>query len=125
MLEILHEYTLQQLVDFPTRLLNTLDLVATNKPSSVLNIRRMAGVSDHDIVLFEVMSKGKLTKQPPRTIYMYDRANLNALREELYTLLMIDDAESPGDNIEQLCSFYGVFLFSSQALLCKYRMVAS
>ena len=37
-------------------------------------------------------------------IYMYDRANLNALREELYTLLMIDDAESPGDNVEQLLS---------------------
>ena len=64
-LEILHDHALQQLVDFPTHLLNTLDLVATNKLSSVLNIHRMAGVSDH-IVLFEVTS----IKQPPRTIYI-------------------------------------------------------
>ena len=107
-LEILYKYALQQLVNFPTHLLNTLDLVATNKPSSILNIHRIAGVSDHNIVLFEVMSKVKLTKQPPRTIYMYDRANWNALREELYTLLMTDDAESPGDNVEQLWSKFKV-----------------
>lgn len=43
----------------------------------------MAGISDHDIVLSEVMSRANLIKQSPRIIYMYDGANMNALREEL------------------------------------------
>ena len=108
-LEILHDHALQQLVDFPTRLSNTLDLVATNKPSSILNIRKTIGVSDHDIVLFEVMSRVKLSKQLPRTIYMYDRANMNALREELHTLLGDDTETSLGEeNIEQLWSKFKV-----------------
>jgi len=87
----LHDHALQQLVDFPTRLLNTLDLVATNKSFSIFGIHKMAGISDHDIVLFKIMTKVKLNKRFPRIIYMYNRANLTALKEELHTLLMIDD----------------------------------
>ena len=62
LLEILRDHALQQLVDFPTHLSNTLDLVATNKPSSILNIRKMTLLSDNDILLFEVMSRVKLSK---------------------------------------------------------------
>ena len=74
-LEILQDHGLQKLVTFPTRQVNMLDLVATNKPSSIINIQSLAGVSDHDIVLFEVRSQVEMIEQPQRTIYMYDRAN--------------------------------------------------
>jgi len=35
---------------------------------------------------------------------MYDRANLNVLKEELHTLLTINDAEILKENVEQLWS---------------------
>ena len=68
------------------------------------NIHSTAGVSEHDTTVFEVMSRIELTKQPPRTIYMYDRANWDALREEQHTLLTTDTTELPGGNVEQLWS---------------------
>ena len=58
-LEILQDHGLQQLVmiTFPTCDFNTLDLVSSNKPSTILNIQSIAGISDHDIVCFEVNAK--------------------------------------------------------------------
>ena len=37
--------------------MNVLDLVATNKPSSLLNIHSTTGVNDHNIVLFEITTR--------------------------------------------------------------------
>ena len=102
-LDILHNHGLQQLVTFPTRQVNTLDLVATNKPSTIINIQSSAGVSDHDMVLFEVRSQVKMIEQPSRTIYMYDRANWDALREELHVALTTDHVDTlEGTDVEQL-----------------------
>ena len=62
-------------------------------------------MSDHDIVLFEVRSKVELIEQPPRTIYIYDKANWGALREELHALLSIDHIDTLEEaNVEQLWS---------------------
>ena len=104
-LEILQDHGLQQLVTFPTRKSNTLDLVSTNRPSFVLNIHSSAGLSDHDIICFEISAKVELTKQIPRSIYMYNKANWNALKEEL-TILLTSDYNDPseGTNTDQLWS---------------------
>ena len=64
-LEILQDHGLQQLVTFPTRYFNTLDLVSSNKPSTILNIQSIAGISDHDIVCFEVNAKVDHIRQIP------------------------------------------------------------
>ena len=69
-LEILQDHGLQQLVTFPTRDFNTLDLVSSNKPSTILNVQSIAGISDHDIVCFEVNAKADHTRQIPQSIYM-------------------------------------------------------
>jgi hypothetical protein len=42
-----------QLIDQPTRLTNTLDLVLTNRPGKVLRTETIPGISDHDIVYTE------------------------------------------------------------------------
>ena len=62
------------------------------------------GVSDHDIVSFEVTARVELREQPPRTIYMYEKANWDSLRDELQALLEMDATESAGQNVEQLWS---------------------
>ena len=88
-LEILQDHGLQQPVIFSTCNFNTLGLVSSNKPSTILNIQSIAGISDHDIVCFEVNANlVDHTRQIPRSIYMYNRANWNAPKEELYTLLV-------------------------------------
>ena len=102
-LEILQDHGLQQLVTFPTCDFNTLDLVSSNKPSTILNIQSIAGISDHDIVCFEVNAKVDHTRQIPRSIYMYNRANWNALKEERYTLLTSDHIGTFEEtNVEEL-----------------------
>jgi len=43
-------------VDFPTRLTNVLDLFITNIPSLILSCKPLPDISDHEIVLTEVLT---------------------------------------------------------------------
>ena len=49
-IEILNDHHLEQLVHFPTREKNTLDLIITSLPSQFLDIQSPDRLSDHDIV---------------------------------------------------------------------------
>ena len=49
-IENLNDYHLEQLVHFPTREKNTLDLIITTLPSQFLDIQSSDTLSDHDIV---------------------------------------------------------------------------
>ena len=50
LIEILNDHHLEQLVHFPTREKNTLDLIITSLPSQFLYIQSPDRLSDHDIV---------------------------------------------------------------------------
>ena len=50
-LSAFQELGLAQIVDFPTRLHNTLDLFLTNRPSMISNCTPLPGVSDHEMIL--------------------------------------------------------------------------
>ena len=49
-IEILNDHHLEQLVHFPTKEKNTLDLIITSLPSQFLDIQSPDRLSDHDIV---------------------------------------------------------------------------
>ena len=49
-LQLLARTGMEQLVDFPTRGDNTLDIIITNRPSLINRCEGMPGLSDHDIV---------------------------------------------------------------------------
>ena len=49
-IEILNDHHLEQLVHFPTRERNTLNLIITSLPSQFLDIQSPDRLSDHDIV---------------------------------------------------------------------------
>ena len=49
-IEILNDHHLEQLLHFPTREKNTLDLIITSLPSQFLDIQSPDRLSDHDIV---------------------------------------------------------------------------
>ena len=52
-LEMIQNCNLDQVVKFPTRLDNTLDLFLTNRPSLINRCTPIPGIADHDIVFIE------------------------------------------------------------------------
>jgi hypothetical protein len=65
-MDIINNNALSQLIDQPTRLTNTLDLVLTNRPGKVLRTETIPGISDHDIVYTEFDFRPVKLKQKPR-----------------------------------------------------------
>ena len=80
-LETFNECNLEQIVEFPTRGLNILEIVATNRPNLVNKCEPIAGISDHDTaVLLDVDCHAKKVKQAKRKIYAWNKANITNLK---------------------------------------------
>ena len=83
LLEIIDEHGLTQLVKAPTTDDNILDLVLTNNVNIINNVRVVPGISDHDMVLFEVNLACRRKKPVRRKIYMRKRADTTHIEKEL------------------------------------------
>lgn len=82
-LSCLSDNGLEQMVDFPTRYSNTLDIFATNRPSFVQKCKPMPGLSDHSIIFTENYVSASRTKPVKRKIYLWKKANLTSLKKDL------------------------------------------
>ena len=49
----------------------------------VTNINVESGMSDHNLVVFDVNLKPTIIKKPPRCVYMFTRGNMSAVRNDL------------------------------------------
>ena len=85
LLEIAQDHCLSQVVNIHTREDKTLDLLLTNSPSPVNQVKGMPpiGKADHDIVYVEYDIKAKHIQQAPRKIFLYNRADMDGLRDHL------------------------------------------
>ena len=84
LLEISNDFGLEQIVREPTRINNTLDLFFTTNPTLVERSTIVPGISDHDgIPKITTSCKPRVIKQKPHKIYMYHKANIQALKEDL------------------------------------------
>ena len=63
-LDLLDKLDLTQLVDFPTRALNTLELLFTNRPSLIHELTPHPGISDHDSICFARIDCQAQIKRP-------------------------------------------------------------
>ena len=79
-LDALANTGLQQIVNFPTKNNNTLDVALTNCPSLVKQCVGMPGASDHDIVFVETSSCALCHKPASRKIILWKHANFNNIR---------------------------------------------
>ena len=70
----------------PTRGQNILDLFFTTNPTLVENVSIIPGLSDHDIVLAKVNAKPEISKQVPRTILLYKKADWDQLKQSMRDL---------------------------------------
>jgi hypothetical protein len=64
-IDTLDDLGLSQIVEVPTRGINTLDLVITNHPSKIIRAETLPGISDHDIV-FVAFDMIPMKKNPTR-----------------------------------------------------------
>jgi len=76
----------------PTRVQNTLDLLFTTHPDSILSCYPVPGliISDHDSVLATIQTPNCRTKKPPQTIYLYKSADWDTIKEELCIISILN-----------------------------------
>ena len=81
--EFLDDQGLTQLVEEPTRLDNTLDLLITSNPTLITKNTVVPGVSDHDCPVIEVQLKPLRHRQRPRNIMQYNNADWDKFRDHM------------------------------------------
>ena len=81
-IEILNDHHLEQLVHFPTREKNTLDLIITSLPSQFLDIQSPDRLSDHDIVSGTLKIVIPPIKKPRRKVYRYQKGDYESMRSD-------------------------------------------
>lgn len=81
-LDTLQNCGLEQMVTFPTRLDNTLDIFLSNRPSLVNRCTPIPGLSDHDAVFVETPAVAKRGKPVKRKIYLWKKADENKMKSE-------------------------------------------
>ena len=81
-IEILNDHYLEQLVHFPTRGWNTLDLIITSLPGQFLDIQSPDRLSDHDIVSGTLKVVISPIKKPRRKIYRYQKGDYESMRSD-------------------------------------------
>ena len=73
---------LEQLVNFPTRERNTLDLILTSLPGQFADIHSPDKLSDHDIVSGTLKIAIPPIKKPRRKVYRYQKGDYESMRAE-------------------------------------------
>lgn len=68
-LTLVNDTSLREMISFPTRLSNTLDLFYTSNPILTKSVKPVAGISDYDIVQITSDARPCLNKQKPRTLH--------------------------------------------------------
>ncbi|MCS5551394.1 MAG: reverse transcriptase family protein, partial [Gammaproteobacteria bacterium] len=100
-INLFKDCSLEQIVNFPTRNTNTLDLFLTNKPALVNKCKPLPGLSDHDIVMTDNKISCKRHKPVKRTIYLWKNADISKMKSDT-THLSNKILEHRNDNIVNL-----------------------
>ena len=72
---------LTQLVDFPTRGRNILDIFATNRPSLVEKCIPIPGIGDHEAVYFESSIQARYTRPAQRKVFLWSKTDFSTLSD--------------------------------------------
>ena len=115
LIELFDDYGLSQVViNRPTRFSasgsqkSLLDLVSTNIPYNVLNLRVLPSLSDHCPVIFDIPSHCKCTTAPPTPSLDFRHVNWTSLNDSLWNLpldTVVVNAPNVNDAWEQ---WYGL-----------------
>ena len=76
LVELISDHELEQVVHFPTRGQNTLNLIITSLPGQVVDIHSPDRLSDHDIVsgTLKIVIPPPPIKKPKRKVYKEEKS---------------------------------------------------
>ena len=80
---IMNDHGLEQLVHFPTREKNTLDLILTSLPDQFQEIHSPDKLSDHDVVSGTLKVYIPPKKKPRRKAYLYQNGDFESMRKDV------------------------------------------
>ena len=100
LIEIMNDYGLEQLVHFPTRERNTLDLIITSLPGQFVDIHSPDRLSDHAIVsgTLKVVIPPPI-KKPKRKVYRFQKGDYESMRKD--TLKFAKDGHSGTRSVQE------------------------
>ena len=88
LIDVIQEHGLEQIVNQQTHQHNILEWwFFLNYPSTKYTIDILPGLADHDIVCVDIKMRSEISKQNPREIYLYHRANWDSIKEDFTSLL--------------------------------------
>ena len=82
LIDIMNDHGLEQLIHFPTREENTLDLIITSIPGKFQDIHSPDKLSDHDIVAGTLKTFIPPKKKPRRKVYLYQKGAYDSMRKD-------------------------------------------
>ena len=107
----MNDHGLEQLVNFPTRERNTLDLILTSLPGQFVDIHSPDKLSDHDIVSGTLKFAIHPIKKPRRKVYRYQKGDYESMRAETLKFakeryfIGYSDTRSVQENFNLITSF--------------------
>ena len=101
---------LEQMVHFPTREKNTLDLILTTLPGQFKDVHSPDKLSDHDIVsgTLKSFTPPPPIKKPRRKVYLYQKGDYESMRKDTLKFAKekyFNDTRSVQENFNLLTSF--------------------
>ena len=111
LIDIMNDHGLEQMVHFPTREKNTLDLILTTLPSQFQDIHSPDKLSDHDIISGTLKIFIRPIKKPRRKVYLYQKGDYESMRKDTLEFAKKkyfnghSDTRSVQENFDLLTSF--------------------
>ncbi|MCG8035359.1 MAG: hypothetical protein JAZ03_24705 [Candidatus Thiodiazotropha taylori] len=103
LLDLIYDIGSEQIVNFPTRGQNTLDIFISNRPSLIERCKPLPGVSDHDVVFVQASTRVPRNKPPSRRIFLWKHAKTENLRDKISEFSKsFTDNNSPNSDINRL-----------------------
>ena len=82
LIDIMNDHGLEQMVHFPTREKNTLDLILSTLPGQFKDVHSPDKLSDHDIVSETLKIFIPPIKKPRRKMYIYQKGDYESMRKD-------------------------------------------
>ena len=111
LIDIMNDHGLEQMVHFPTREKNTLDLILTTLPGQFQDVYSPDKLSDHDIVSGTLRIFIPPIKKPRRKVYLYQKGDYESMRKDTLEFAKEkyfndhSDTRSVQENFDLLTSF--------------------
>ena len=108
LIDIMNDHGLEQMVHFPAREKNTLDLILTTLPGQFKDVHSPDKLSDHDIALKIFIPP---IKKPRRKVYLYQKGDYESMRKDTLEFAKEkyfsghSDTRSVQENFDLLTSF--------------------